>query len=337
MKIDIAKSIQIILMTLFLSISNTVLAVEQNFCSKIFMSHNDTNLSFSSAVYSPVLKIQGRAQPANNQILVQDTSGPISDFKIIENLKYPKTYSYEDFLNMDIGFVVTAESVNAVEETFRLRYNYSWGLEAFSQGFSRRTTSEEKASIQKSDQDFFNHYIDSHRLGYALISPQGRKNTEPFSAFIRVYDGTDYARFGIQSKVKNSSKYKYLLPTEIMFEKNNIKTDLFESYRKQGYQLFQIGKYVLDESLSSTEKKESRNAIFKWLLRNYLDPEKTLNGKVMFVINVDSAAHERTYRNAFGTVKVNPEMFNPPIQEPNSILVVDLQTLRSHLQKLIEK
>jgi hypothetical protein len=106
-------------------------------------------------------------------------------------------------------------------------------------------------------------------------------------------------------------------------------------YQENGYQIFELGKYYIDPSLSPLEYHRVRNELFQWLLQNYFNPERQLSSKVLFVIDVGSLSHERAYRSLFGAQRVPLNQFTPPLPEGESVLIVEYQVLKDRLEKIL--
>jgi hypothetical protein len=321
------KSTNWLLIFFFAFGMTTASAAVAPLCASLFLSQPETNMIFSSAIYSPMMPTSRGLYLADNHVL--RTFRDFSDDS--------QTRGYLLSLNAHLpgtpGYTYTPEYLMQMELNNIYR-GFAQGLDGFTNGFGARATPEEIENIRSADRRLFGHLINSQRLGYAILNRSDRTSAEPFSAFIRVYDGTDYSWFKEPNGVKMQSSF--YLPTEISMKKNNVKTDFFDGYRRKGYQIFQIGKYVLSKKLNPEERKFARREILKWLRENYLDPSKMISEKVVFIINVDSLAHAVTYKKAFGTSTVDPHLFEPPIESPNSILFVELQTLRERLEFLIE-
>ncbi len=320
------KSIYLLMIFLLTFGMTTAYAAVAPLCASLFVSNSETNMTFSSAIYSPLMPTSTGIVLADNRVL--RTFHDFSDSSRSLNYLLP----LNGHLARELGYPYLPEDLMQMELSSIYR-GFANGLKGFTDGFGARATPQEIASIKLADQRMFYHFIDSQRLGYAIINRKDRKNSEPFSAFIRVYDGTDYSWFKKPTGIKMQSSF--YLPTEISMKNNNVKTDFFDGYRRKGYQIFQIGKYVLSKNLTVEERKFARGEILQWLRENYLDPRKMISEKVVFIINVDSLAHAATYKKAFGTSTVDPHLFEPPIESPNSILIVEMNTLRDRLDVLI--
>ena len=331
MKIWLIKPSHMLLMLILTVSVSRSFASGELLCASVFSSYIETNLVLEGVVYSPIHRHENKRWNVDREL--QHHRVDLATGETIQRSSRLADLQNDDFF----GFLPSPKFM----ETADLYQGFASGLNAFAQGAGRRVTPEESAAILANDKALFERFINSQRLGYAFVNKAydpyaaSTQTQTPHSAFIRVYDGTDYSRFnipGISGAKLNSSPE---LPTEISMNRQNIKTDFFESYRRQGYQVFQIGKYVLSTELKPAEKKAARNEIFKWLLENYLDPAKMLSEKVVFVINVDSLPHEKTYRKFFGTTVVDPNRFDPPIPAPNAILVVEQKILRQRLLDIL--
>lgn len=288
-------------------------------------------LSLESVIYSPSVPPAGEtAKPMileNQLLLSKQTSGSASSKYL---LSLHRHYS-DDY----IGFVPTPDDQLRFQVA-QLHWGYEKGLQLFRQGFLRRSTPEEIENIRHADEARFYHLLNSHRLGFAGVYKGIGQQKHPI-AFLRVYDGTDYRRLGMASSLKNQSAYGYKMGSEISFQEQNIQTQVFEKWRDEGYQIFQIGKLITKQSedVLPEENLKARNLLLRWLLDNYCDPQKMISKKVMFIMDVDTAIHQRTYGLLFGAKPIEENLFQPPLQKPLAILYVDLPTLREKLLKLV--
>ncbi len=289
-------------------------------CASLLVSQYESDLYFGGAIYSPIMMFNGQPRIANWRFLdffANPATG--QDHRVL------RTEQRLD-PNSDIGFLPTPAELQSAQ----LSYQFSTGLSAFVEGFSRRGSLEEMQQMKKNDQAMVNHFLGSQRLGYSFTTESSDPGAK-FSSFIRIFDGSDYSALGFSDGPKVQSSF--LLPTEISFLKAGVKTDFFNNFRKQGFQIFQIGKYVLKKEMTPRQRAHARRKHMNWILENYLDPATTLSDKVIYIINVDSLAHEETYNKEFGTQRADPELFDPPIAPPEAVLYVDQQTLRRHLEK----
>ena len=209
----------------------------------------------------------------------------------------------------DVGFIPTKASF----EYHSLFWHLSWGIESVHQNYGGRLSLSEKKLIDKTDWQNFLHQFDIHHLGYVTVTEH-----ETVVGFLRVYNGIHD-----------------LMPVEEILKEKNISTDIFNSYRKQGFEIAEIGKYFLSPLLDSKDLKLVRKNMWMWFLKTYLDPKDPHFSKKLFIIDVSNEIHARTYERVFGAKRIAADHFSPPLNSPDSVLTVDAVTLRERILKMI--
>ena len=208
----------------------------------------------------------------------------------------------------DIGFIPTY----ADYDYEALSWHLAWGIESTHRSYGRRLSDNEKKVIAKFDWERFRSSLSSENFGYVSVTLN--KETK---GFLRVYSGTARG-----------------MPAELLLKEKNIQTSVFDRYRSQGYELFELGKYFLSSDLNPVEIKNVRAAIFKWLIKTYLN-DKKVYAKRLYFIDVSSPVHARAYKAMFGAKEIDRKLFEPALDPVDSILFVDPMTLRDRLEKII--
>lgn len=298
----------------------------QQKCIELYSSQNET----------AALIVSGRVQSPHNL-------QPYSVLYIEKNIRLG---SQREFVMVDTlpdgdGFLPTASDMIALKRYHEVASGYQLGLGTIHQRYAGRLTEAELKAVIAGDWKNLSEALNSHRLGYISVKSEPQKLNDyqmqqetknDLKGFLRVHDGTDYRKLGIDTAQTESS---FEMPSESLLAVKGIKTQVFDDYRSQGYQIFELGKYYIDPDLSPNQLKFVRNELFKWLIKNYLISGSTASDKVVFVIDVGSKVTARAYRILFGARELSIDLFMPALKSPDSILVVDQKILLERLQKII--
>lgn len=282
-------------------------------CQRLFSQDVLTDahrpMTFQGFIFSPILPPRGGARPKiwDTHVLRTDGAGK-------ETIEIG-----EDPLGgfLDNPFVLTAK---------RMLQDLLAGFTRIHSAYGDRLSEPEKEIVVQSDLDSFD--LVNERIGYGVV-----KRGDHVVGLIRIYDGTQYDRRDESKSLKGMSINE--LPAERILAKKKIKTAIFETYRRQGLHVFELGKYYLDAKLDAQSYRSARNALARWVLRNYLSSDRLLMKSAVFIIDVGSKAHERAYRQYFGGKPIDPGAFDPPLENGNSIMVVPGDVLRARLLSLI--
>jgi hypothetical protein len=217
-------------------------------------------------------------------------------------------------------------------ELFEHRFiNSKRGQSATHQAYGQGADSHELALTKNLDDRWFKEYSDSGRMGYALLdihTPAGIRQ-----AHLRVIDGTGSGLKPTDEPIPPG----YFVPAEHLLAEKGIRTKVLDEYRRNGYRVFELGKYFIDSDLNSRDYRAARVELWKWFYRHYLVEGKLKSSKVIFVFDVfNEERRDSTIKN-FGARLLSPDQFEPPLNAPNFILVSDLPTMREHVSRIIEK
>ncbi len=305
---------------LILLLAESTLAMS---CGDLIDSNNKwpTVFHFTGAVLGPVISrsLQGDVSRQANVALVSRVEiGGASPKGVHESLE---TIQVAESVFND-GFLPTQFDLSQ----FRFQTELAEGLSAIHEGYGVRLSEEEKALIKYSDSKTLEKLQVMERTGYFIGRAHDPLNyTRTVVSLLRVVDGNK--RFNEQDE--------YRLPAEKAFASKDVDTDVFDDLREDGWELFELGKYFVARSLKPGMRKEARNQIFEWLIRNYLEPAVASGTKRMFVIDVGSKVHEDAYRLMFKAKSLDRRSFSPPLPETDAIMLVDAETLMIQLKAII--
>ncbi len=305
-------------------------AVGAPLCAKVYQvtekPASDMKMTLSGVMYKPAYRSSERVSNFTNQV---DFLGiDLSDGVVWERtvrVPNPEEMDYEP-----IGFLPSQQdyALNYISAT------YAQGLQVLHKNYGIRFTEHELGLMRDSDWSSFHSSLDSFRLGFGVVEANQKNQVSHIKGFLKVYDGTDYQTI---KGLKSGLTTKPTLPCEILLKRKNISTDVFTKYREQGYQIFEIGKFFLDPELTSGERTQARKGLLQWLITNYLNPQKQLSDKVIFIIDVGSVAHLKAYHRDFGTEPIPSTRFTPELLSPDAILIVTPEMLLEKLLKIVQK
>ena len=292
-------------------------------CETVFSKSTSLNRNFlvSSTIFSPVVVDQsGVAKMQTGQVLNgREVLGPKAEPWTHRLGNAPRAPDMND----DIGFLYSPIDF----ELWSYQANLAEALSFLYRGYGTRLTEVEKQFVKNVDYQSVIAMADLQRAGYIVI-----RSSQNIAAMARVYDGTDHSHQTQSSYYGSHLHSNPSLPSESILKEKNIKTEVFSDLRKNGFQIFELGKYFIGEDNSPIEKLQIKKSIFNWVLRNYLFGDDAALAKIRFVIDVSNPVHERAYRSLYGAKSLDENLFDPPLKSPDFIMLVDGATLKSHLE-----
>jgi len=303
---------QIVLTAFILSFATNSYSAGENFCRHLFVAQNETALKLTGIVFNPPTHLTPSKNTISSTSWKQKTSWV--------SLKTALRDYEEDY----IGFVPHPDYVRQ----YQVANSYNNGLNLFSKSFTKRATPEEIQRIIDSDHKNFWDFLKAGRMGYSIVGSEIN-----YTGFMRVLDATDYSRVKINKDPHtNAVDQNYFSPTEKIAAQQGQKIPFYEAMRDQGYIIFQIGKFSIDAKASEADRDMTKKLLLSWLKQNYLDSNRLKYEKVIFVFNVDSAAHKKLYELDFGAIEVNREENYSHWPTNESLLYVDIKTLFENLK-----
>ncbi|MBN8536662.1 MAG: hypothetical protein J0M15_06390 [Deltaproteobacteria bacterium] len=206
------------------------------------------------------------------------------------------------------------------------------GQNATHKGYGDAADSRELEITKKLDEKWMEKYSVEGRMSYALLNirtPNGLRR-----AHLRVIDGSGNGL----SQNKGNSTPDYFVPAEHILDYRGVQTPILDEFRRQGYRIFEVGKYFIDGDLSPRDYAAAKVELWKWFYKYFLD-EGILQGasKIIFVFDVfNEDRRDSTIKN-FGAQVLAPELFIPRLEEPNYILISDIKTMRAKVERIIKK
>ena len=166
----------------------------------------------------------------------------------------------------------------------------------------------------------------SRQALFMVNSRLGSLDTKDVKGLIRVFDGSIYDS-GLR-RVDNPA-----LPLEKILSKQFKSTLAVNEKRNEGADVFEIGKYFLDDAMDPSDLRQVRQSVLLWLI-DYLESRGTETlPKSYFFVHVASRTHLIAYQRFFGFQKVPAEM-SKGLGEDEHILMISGEQLYKNLKKI---
>jgi hypothetical protein len=149
---------------------------------------------------------------------------------------------------------------------------------------------------------------------------------------ISVNDGTDYLLVDKSVRVLTTDP---TTPLEFLLENRKTETQEIDQLRKKGMIIYELSKYMIDESLPPHIYKAVRKQIWRWFYDNYLRPSQLGSNKVVFLFDVFSERRKDATVKTYGARVIPPESFQPRLDPPNYILISNLKSMRAGVRRII--
>jgi hypothetical protein len=276
------------------------------------------NINWCAEFYSPVSKINIVASVALSKFVKVVEIGDVADeSRVMISSEFGDRYSR-----------ILANSM-----AFDLKYvTPRRGQIATHRGYGDAADSRELEITKKLDEKWMEKYSDEGRMSYVLLSirtPNGIRR-----AHLRVIDGSGNGL----SDNRGSSTPDYFVPAEHILDHRGVQTPVLDEFRRQGYRVFEVGKYFIDGDLSPRDYAAAKVELWKWFYKYFLDDGMLIGApKIIFVFDVfNEDRRDSTIKN-FGAQVLAPELFIPRLEEPNYILISDIKTMRKKVERIIKK
>ncbi len=192
------------------------------------------------------------------------------------------------------------------------------GLNEFYMGFAMNFEPEILNNVKKAE-----NKLPLNRIATFMNFNPERQEAQ---GFMRIFDGSIYE--------SGSRKWsKYLTPLEIELSAQSKNTEILNQKRKEGFDVFEIGKYFIKKNLDPKETALIKTDIFHWLT-DYLESRglESLK-KSYFFAHVSSLALQRNYKTYFKFDVVDPA-YSTGLTDNESILLVRGDVLLQAVSKL---
>lgn len=237
----------------------------------------ESSLSAMTLTYEPAIQTAQGPQIAENHVLLEIFG---------HGSKTPRYQRVLRYLNPLTG----------IPEIFGKSKFHDEGLKLFYERFSRIFGDELTAEVANAEM----------RLPLERLATVAVKNARlnRYRGFMRIFDASIY-------KTGNRARTKYWAPAELEMMAKGKKTRVFETLRKAGFAIFEIGKYVLDEptekqieanpelAMSSLEQLMVQKDEYLWLIDFLKTRGAAELPKSYYVAQVSSKIHRLSYQRKF--------------------------------------
>lgn len=215
---------------------------------------------------------------------------------------------------------------------FAKDFFHEQGLGVFYRRFERNFGAELKQSVSKAEAR-----LSLDRLAVVTVTNKKLKRRR---GFIRIFNGSRYS-----SGVRAETRYR--LPLELEMAASNKKTSAVDFFRDQGMDVFEIGKFVLDQptpeelrlrpelAFSTQEAAAVRRDLFLWMI-NYLEvfnPQELKNS--YYFAHVSSVELMKHYRRTFH-LQVIDRGLSQGLAEHENLMGISGDRLLSRLKELVQ-
>ena len=292
--------------TLFVFAPMSAIASQPIKCAQLFLdSHIETKKADYvgvSLTYSPALIIDNKQQNFDYKVLVES---------YLPNQRRPVQQILRPFF----------DPITQLLEPYGKSYVHNPGLKAIYDNYGNRVDAEIIKKVITVEE----------KLPLPRQSTFFAKNvkTDQAYGFIRVFDGSIYNN-GIRAQTD------YLLPLEKILGSMNKSTTIVNEKRRQGADVFEIGKYFIQDHLDPVDAKSVKSDILHWLVGFLESRGSDELKKSYFFAHVASQTHQIAYRRFFGFEVVDKNL-SQDLSPDESILMIKGDQLLKNLQQTLNR